>query len=336
MGLSRVYVHGSGAVSPGGWGAAALYETIEKGIPLRSSELQVPGRIRPLSILPVPPPVNRPSYLNHARLRRSSALSQHSVAAGREALGNLTPRVENGALRLGVIFCVMSGCVAYSRRFYDETLKDPQTASPLVFPETVFNAPASHISALLNLSSINYTLVGDPGVFFQGLALAAQWLASDHAQAVLVVGAEELDWITAEALGYFVRGIPLSAGAGALCLTREPSDVELGMVTDPLLIRHKKELAQFVPLIPTSFPPSQPHCLVENRPPSKQMERLFDAWTGDRVNTKTIIGEGLMAGSAWQSIYAVQRLIHKNEQRISVVTVGPNQLAIGAQFLGIK
>ena len=70
----------------------------------------------------------------------------------------------------------MSGSVNYSRRFYDETLKDPATASPLVFPETVFNAPASHLAALLGTTAINYTLVGDPGTFLQGIALAADWL----------------------------------------------------------------------------------------------------------------------------------------------------------------
>ena len=77
---------------------------------------------------------------------------------------------------LGIIVCVLSGCVNYSRRFYDETLKDPGTASPLVFPETVFNAPASHISAFLGSMAVNYTLVGDAGTFLQGLATGANWL----------------------------------------------------------------------------------------------------------------------------------------------------------------
>jgi 3-oxoacyl-(acyl-carrier-protein) synthase len=75
------------------------------------------------------------------------------------------------------VVCVFSGCVNYSSRFYSETLKDPATASPLVFPETVFNAPASHLSAFLGNSAINYTLVGDSGTFLIGLAMAAQWLS---------------------------------------------------------------------------------------------------------------------------------------------------------------
>jgi 3-oxoacyl-(acyl-carrier-protein) synthase len=121
-------------------------------------------------------------------------------------------------MRLGIIFCVMTGCVNYSRRFYDETLKDPATASPLVFPETVFNAPASHLAALLGTTAINYTLVGDPGVFLQGLVLGADWLLAGRVEDCLVVGAEEIDWLTADAYGLFARKIILSDGAGAVSM----------------------------------------------------------------------------------------------------------------------
>ncbi len=58
--------------------------------------------------------------------------------------------------------------MAYSRRFYEEVLRDPATASPLIFPETVFNAPASHLAAFLGTTAINYTLVGDEGTFLAG------------------------------------------------------------------------------------------------------------------------------------------------------------------------
>src|SRR5262249_8600780 len=97
----------------------------------------------------------------------------------------------------------MSGCVSFSRRFYYETLRDPATASPVIFPETVFNAPSSHLGALLVSQGINYTLVGDPGTFLQGVALAADWLTSGRVEACLVVGAEELDWLIASAFDLF-------------------------------------------------------------------------------------------------------------------------------------
>jgi len=142
------------------------------------------------------------------------------VAAALEALDDDTARVRSGSLKLGIIFCVMTGCVNYSRRFYDETLKDPATASPLVFPETVFNAPASHLAALLGTTAINYTLVGDPGVFLQGLAIAEDWLLVGRVAGCLVVGAEEIDWLTADAYSLFAREIILSDGAGAVYVRR--------------------------------------------------------------------------------------------------------------------
>jgi len=148
-------------------------------------------------------------------------VSQYSVAAGLEALGDDVAKVGDGSMRLGIVQCVMSGCVNYSRRFYDEVLRDPATASPLLFPETVFNAPSSHLAALLGTMAINYTLVGDPGAFLQGIALGAQWLRERTVDRCLVIGTEEIDWLTADAFRIFSRSVVVSGGAVALYLGRE-------------------------------------------------------------------------------------------------------------------
>ena len=218
--VEPILVQDIGAVSPAGWGVPALREALAKGEPLPAKELARPGWTRPLRVRAVPPPSPRPDFITHPRLRRSSPIAQYAVAAALEALGNDAARAGNGSLRLGIVLCVMTGCVNYSRRFYDETLNDPATASPLVFPETVFNAPASHLAALLGTTAINYTLIGDPGTFLHGLALAADWLLSEHVDGCLVVGAEETDWLTADAYRLFARRIVLSEGAGALYLRR--------------------------------------------------------------------------------------------------------------------
>src|SRR5438093_6335231 len=217
----NIFVRGIGAVSPAGWGVLPLREALSKGGPLPVKELARPGWTRALRVRPVPPPSPHPNFLAHARLRRTSPITQYAVAAALEALGDDVARVSSGSLRLGIVFCVMAGCVNYSRRFYDEVLKDPATASPLVFPETVFNAPASHLGALLGTTAINYTLVGDPGAFLQGVALAADWLLSEKVDGCLVVGVEEMDWLTTDAYRLFARKVILSDGAGALYLRRD-------------------------------------------------------------------------------------------------------------------
>ena len=194
-----------------------------------------PGWEKPLSARFVPPPQARPAFLAHARLRRASPMTHYTVSAALEALGNDAAVIQSGALSLGIVACTMTGGISYSRRFYQEVLQDPALASPLVFPETVFNAPASHLSAYLGTSTVNYSLVGDAGAFLQGLAVAAQWLDDGVAEACIVIGAEELDWTAADALRLFERHSVYTGGAGALYLKGQcPASVpvELSAVTD--------------------------------------------------------------------------------------------------------
>src|SRR5262245_56472854 len=138
--MSRIFVHGVGAVSPAGWGVEPLRHAIAANEPLPVAALARPGRNCSLRVRQVLSPSPRPSFLSHPRLRRTSAITQYGVAAALEAIGADAARAQAGTLQLGIVFAVMSGSVNYSQRFYDETLRDPATASPLVFPETVFNA----------------------------------------------------------------------------------------------------------------------------------------------------------------------------------------------------
>ena len=79
---------------------------------------------------------------------------------------------------------------------------------------------ATTAARLLGTTAINYTLVGDPGTFLQGAVIAADWLLAGRVDGCLVVGAEEIDWLTADAYGLFARKIILSDGAGAVYLRR--------------------------------------------------------------------------------------------------------------------
>ncbi|MEP6664074.1 MAG: beta-ketoacyl-[acyl-carrier-protein] synthase family protein, partial [Verrucomicrobiota bacterium] len=234
---SMIFVNGIGAVSPAGWGMENFCRAMEEKPFIETKSLARPGWDKLLFIRQVPPPALRPDFLNHPRLRRTSPITHYGVAAALEALGENAAAVRAGKLRLGIVQCVMSGCINYSKRFYDETLRDPETASPVIFPETVFNAPASHLAALLGTPAINYTLNGDPGTFLQGVALAAEWLRGDKVDGCLVLGAEETDWLTADAFRRFQRKIILSGGAGAIFLSRERNSAlaQLDHITDSYL-----------------------------------------------------------------------------------------------------
>jgi 3-oxoacyl-(acyl-carrier-protein) synthase len=132
------------------------------------------------------------------RLRRSGTISLLAAAAGFDAFSDAG--VEPGgdlAGRIAVVFAVCSGGVNYTRRFYHEIVtQGANGASPLLFPETVYNAAASHLAALLDVDGESYTLVGDSSVGLSALHFATELLIMqpelDHC---LVVGTEEADWL---------------------------------------------------------------------------------------------------------------------------------------------
>lgn len=336
----RIYLGGYGTVSPAGWGIDSFRDALAKGQPIVPTEISRPGWTKPLWVLTVPAPSTRPAFLGHARVRRASQITHYAVGAALEAVGEELQKPAQDLTRIGLVFTVMSGCVNYSRRFYEETLADPLTASPLIFPETVFNAPASHLAALLGISGINYTLVGDPGCYLVALALAAQWITFGLADAVIVVGAEETDWLTSDASFRFRRNGILSAGAGAIYFTRSPSTkvpVELSCVTGSHSFVATSSRAQAAFAMRAELPPSRASELLcdgsQTMGRSDRAERMaWSDWGGGRLSPKTVLGEGLTAGAAWQCVAAVDALTRGLWSAANVSVVGCNQQAIGARF----
>jgi hypothetical protein len=233
----------------------------------------------------------------------------------------------------------MSGCVNYSRRFYDEVLHEPSTASPLVFPETVFNAPSSHLAALLGTNAINYTLVGDPGTFVQGLALGAQWLSGGLVDGCLVVGSEEMDWLTADAFRLFTRRLVLSEGAGALYLrsdARAGQGVELAAITDSHLFWDRAGRVKAAKMVAKQLGSTSADALCDGLQDVTRLDEpdatAWAGWCGARLSPKKVLGEGLMAAAGWQCVLA-SAAVQRGEGREALVSVvGCNQQAIGARF----
>jgi hypothetical protein len=325
--MSRIFVHGVGAVSPAGWGAGALVEAVKRGEPLPLQPLVRPGQEYPLAVRRVPAPQPRPAFLAHPRLRRTSPISHFAVGAALEALGADQAAVAAGQLRLGIIFCAFTGCVGYSRRFYDEVLRDPATASPLIFPETVFNAPASHLAAFFGTTAVNYTVVGDQGEFVKSLALAAEWLNAGSVDGCLVVGAEEADWLSAEALEMLEPNLPAAEGAGAVYLRREPAAVELVAVTEPQLYLGPDGRA--------SACERTWQQLAEYAGPA--VLRVFNAQITARFLTLvaspiSVLGEGFGAGGAWNVVYAAARLAADKRGDAIVDIHGINEQSVAAVF----
>jgi 3-oxoacyl-(acyl-carrier-protein) synthase len=141
------------------------------------------------------------------------------------------------AERVALIFAISNGGVVYTKRFYRDIVNTgAESASPLLFPETVFNAPASHLAAILGITGVTYTLVGDGAVGLAAVKMARELMESEPLDYCLVVGTEEIDWLLCDAYrrwrllrvappiepyGKQNCGMILSEGAGAILLARD-------------------------------------------------------------------------------------------------------------------
>lgn len=173
----------------------------------------------------------------HPRLRRASAISRFAAAAGLNALQHAGLTVdEQLAKRIALVFAIANGGVIYTKRFYhDIVVSGADAASPLLFPETVFNAAASHLAAIIGITGTSYTLVGDGSVGLAAMRMAEDLLEKNDLDYCLVVGAEEADWLLCDAYAKWrllrsappiepfhqpAKGTVLSEGAGAVLVGR--------------------------------------------------------------------------------------------------------------------
>lgn len=336
------HVRGVGVVSPAGWGVEPFWETCVRGVPLATTTVLSPGG-REFRVRKAPVPATRPVVLQHARLRRSGRISQFACAASFEALGGVVPL---GARKEGfaLLVCLMAGCVDYSRRFFDEVLHDAATASPLLFPETVFNAPASHAASILGIEGMADTILGDDGVFLNGLTLAAEWIEDGAARDVLVVSAEEADGLTSYAGACFSRRVALSEGSAAVWLSREPGDepgVVLSRVTSPALYaghgsragagRRMKES-----LLGREVGNGGRTLLISSDggwPAVDRADRgLWQDWQGARMSPRSALGEALSVSAGWQCVAAIEAIRHGNFRESYTAVLGAHDQAIGAKW----
>lgn len=338
--MNRVFVSGLGAVSPAGWGVTALRAALTAGQPLPARPIERPGWDKSFHARLVPAPSPRPSFLTHPRFRRASPLTHYVAAAALEALNQATNTPAH-VRRVGLVVCLQSGCVQYSQRFYQEVLEAPATASPLLFPETVFAAPASHVATLLGEVPLVHSLVGDPATFLQGMALVADWLLEGRIEVGLVVGAEESNWLRADAIWHFDHGSISSAGAGCVCLTLDQETslgVELGTLTDAYTYLSNRSRAQAAKTMRQQLPAgSANELLCDGLQGCRRLDAAelaaWEAWPGPRLSPKKVLGEGLMAASAWQCVAACDALARGAFNTAAVSVVGCNQQAIGARFV---
>ncbi len=334
--MSRIAISGIGAVSAAGWGVDALMEALDRGVRPPLSEISRERRQGPPVVTPVLRVPDAPAGLpRHPRLRRVSPVSKFAAAAAMEALGaERAARVAAGEWRLGVLCSLMNGCVNYSNRFFGEVLADPATASPIVFPETVFNAPSSHLSALFGSRAQNDTLIGDGAEVFTALEIATEWLLRGDCDGVLVVAPEELDWLSAEALRLHAKGYVPSEGAAALYLEAGGEGPALLAVPDPVPLAGDRKDGLRRLAAGAGVRDDGQTLLCDGRSGVARSDLVEDRlkWGGPRLSVRRILGEALGAAAGLQVAAAAEWLRRGQADRAWVIARGGNERVAGCSL----
>ncbi len=253
----------------------------------------------------------------HPRLRRAGAISRFVAAAGLAALKDSPFDPERTAL----VFAISNGGVIYTRRFYSEIVESgAQSASPLLFPETVFNAPASHLAAILGITGASYTVVGDGAVGILALKLAEDLLAAAEAESCLVVGAEEIDPLVCEAYRQWrllrdpdrpqsTRGMIVSEGAGAVLLRNSGGDLAIAKIDPGTNFFRRAEVAKKLRRIVEQLDPEVGFCIGSaNGTFIDQAEQLAVGGHVPLYSPKSALGDSIGASVLWQVIAAAEGL----------------------------
>jgi 3-oxoacyl-(acyl-carrier-protein) synthase len=320
-------IAGMGWVTPLGSDVGDVWKRLLKGETATAGSIASPlGRAYPVYAVPAEATAKAPA---HPRLRRSSAISRFAVVAGLAALENAGVKLdEETAARTALVFAVSNGGVIYTKKFYHEIVESgAKAASPLLFPETVFNAPASHLAAILGITGASYTLVGDGAVGVLALKMAEDLMAGETLDRCLVVGAEEADWLLCDAYRKWrlLRSVPpiepfaqpprgtiLSEGAGAVLLSRT-GHVQIEKIAAGTNFRKRSEARDCVRKIFSELDASETDLVLASANGTFIDEAERAAITENcpkaRVHAiKRALGESVGASSLWQTIGAAQAL----------------------------
>jgi 3-oxoacyl-[acyl-carrier-protein] synthase II len=340
-----IRIAGCAWVTPQGTSLAEVWPRVERGELAKPQPLLNPENGRELSYLPVPLK-SVEAIGRQPRLRRSSAISYFAVAAGLAAIEHaglaVTPEFAAGT---ALIFAIGDGGVVYTRRFYEQIVKQgANAASPLLFPETVHNAPASHLAAQLGIDGPSYTLVGDATVGLTALKLAEQLLDLGAVERCVVVGCEELDWVLCEAYRDWrlaaspsdpTRGALLAEGAAALVVTREGSRAGLS-IHDGVPFFRRNEAAPALATVLSELIKGGPLDAIMscgNGTFIDQAEASALAKLGCNAPLhfpKRTFGEAIGASALLQIVAATCAIEVGGAQRVLVPVLGWNQQASGA------
>ncbi len=185
-----VAITGLGLVLPCGDGPEAARTSLASGVPCFQDLPPESGvgraglcsDFRPTGIIPP------------MQLRRLDRASRYTWVAAAQAFAEagLDPQAFGGA-RIGLTAGTLSAGSEASEAFYLPYLaRGPEGASPLLFPNSVANAPGGHVAVAFGLKGPSGTFLEREVATLEALEQGQRWLLTGRCDAVLVLGLDSL------------------------------------------------------------------------------------------------------------------------------------------------
>ncbi len=190
----RIGITGIGVVSPIGIGKEEFLLSLKEGrsgveeikaFDTRFSHSKKGGTIRSF---------HPKDFIPASRIRRLDRASQFAIAASRLALADAKFSVtQENSERVGVVlgsgFCGLSSSEEFHR---GQVLKGFLDLNPMLFPNTVPNAPSSYVSIELGIQGVNSTWVQSFCTAEAAMVFACDQLRKRRADLILAGGVDEL------------------------------------------------------------------------------------------------------------------------------------------------
>jgi 3-oxoacyl-[acyl-carrier-protein] synthase II len=192
--VDRLCITGVGVVSPIGIGKEEFLSSLKKGqsgieeikeFDTHFSRSKKGGLVRSF---------HPKDFIPAAKIRRLDRASQFAIAASTLALADAKFSVtQENNLRVGVVlgsgFCGLSSSAEFHR---GQVLKGFLDLNPMLFPNTVPNAPSSYVSIELGIQGVNSTLVQSFCTAEAAICFACDQLRRGRADLILTGGVDEL------------------------------------------------------------------------------------------------------------------------------------------------
>lgn len=196
----RLVITGMGMVGPFGSGNDNFWRGITEG----------KNFLRPVTRYEFPrlagevPDFSLKEFVKDPRLARSPLVSQYALASAVSAVSDAGIELKKmDSEKTAVIFGTCNGpCLATERNYASLIEKGGKSVDPLLFPESVFNAPAGLISIFFGIKGPCIALPQGPVAGGYAMTTAINYLTSYDMDYALVVASDELSKVAHEAFSY--------------------------------------------------------------------------------------------------------------------------------------